>query len=421
LACLIFSFAFSFFSFFAVLQSSGGAPSQQTRHARRLYVGGLGDALEREVEEYFSRIIKASVTDPTSAASRLPNPVLSVYLNPERKFAFVEFCSIELANALVELGDQGLQFRGNLMLKLRRPDDYKPEVLPPEIRHKKEPLDYTKLPLSAPRMVYSTVQTVGAGGAAASVLMAAPAPGSGSNAQLMPVAANGVMLWKLYLGNLPPQMTEAQLFELVSAFGVVKKLEVPKQSDTGLPRGYAFLEYQEQSQELVDRAIAGLDGLQVGDKRLSASRAKASTAAAASTLGVPINAVAAAGFGGPTAAPSSSSSGAASMLPFAPSSGSKVALLENMVSIEEDLATEQARGAFIAEVVAECVKYGPLHDIVVPPRGAPGEGRCFLEYKTPEGAQAALFALNGRQFGGRTIVGRQYDEAAYYGQKNYTL
>lgn len=387
-------------------QNSGaGLPSQQTRHARRLYVGGLGDALEKEVEEFFSRIVKQSVgQDPNSAASRLPNTVLSVYLNPERKFSFVEFCSIELANALVEAGEQGLLFRGSMQLKIRRPDDYKPDTLPAEIRHKKEPLDYSKMPLAAPRLLLPS----SSGGNPADAAAAAAALAS-------TVSANGVMLFKIYLGNLPSQLTEPQLLELVSAFGPVKKLEVPKNSETGLPRGYAFLEYAEASADLVDRAIAGLNGLQVGDKTLSASRAKASTAAAASTLGVPITALSAAA---PFAAPASSYGvgGAA-----AGSHGSsRVALLEDMVSVSEDLATEAAREAFIREVVVEAVKMGPLTDIVVPPRGAPGEGRCFLEYATGEGAATALRALVGRQFGGRVIRGRPYDEGAYR-LKNYVL
>ena len=75
-----------------------GAPSQQTRHARRLYVGGLGESTEREIGEFFSDLVRNAAVTPPKA-----NPVLSVYINAERKFAFVEFSSIELANAIMQV------------------------------------------------------------------------------------------------------------------------------------------------------------------------------------------------------------------------------------------------------------------------------------------------------------------------------
>lgn len=63
------------------------APTQQTRHARRIYVGGLEAVPEQEIAELFTAIIRVTMLTP------LPDtvsPVLSVYINPERKFAFVE-------------------------------------------------------------------------------------------------------------------------------------------------------------------------------------------------------------------------------------------------------------------------------------------------------------------------------------------
>jgi RNA recognition motif-containing protein len=81
----------------------GGAPSQQTRHARRLYVGGLSEVPEREIEEFFADLVKKSIINKANIRG---NPILSVYLNPERKFAFVEFNSIELANAFLDVGCQ---------------------------------------------------------------------------------------------------------------------------------------------------------------------------------------------------------------------------------------------------------------------------------------------------------------------------
>lgn len=94
------------------------AAKQRLRNGRRLYVGNLGEASEAEIERFFADLVfRIAVTPPKSA------PILSVYINAERKFAFVEFCSIELANAFVAL--DGLVWNGT-PLKIRRPVDYNP-------------------------------------------------------------------------------------------------------------------------------------------------------------------------------------------------------------------------------------------------------------------------------------------------------
>lgn len=79
---------------------------QRLRNGRRLYVGNLGEATEQEVERYFADLVyRIAITPPKSA------PILSVYISAERKFAFVEFCSIELANAIVQVRFSGLRER----------------------------------------------------------------------------------------------------------------------------------------------------------------------------------------------------------------------------------------------------------------------------------------------------------------------
>jgi splicing factor U2AF subunit len=363
-----------------------GAPSQQTRHARRLYVGGVGDAPEKEIEAFFAELVHtASVRPPQS------NPILSVYLNTERKFAFVEFNSIELANTFVEL--DGLLFKGH-PVKIRRPDDYNPSILPPEVRDLKEPVDYSKLPLSQP---------VGAGGRPGG----AGGPGGGGG---------GPNPNRIYIGQIPPALTEVQLHELVSAFGAIRKLDVPKHPEGG-PRGYAFVEYADPS--VTDTAIAALDGLAVGDKKLSVSRAKVSQAGAPAGPGMPggggpagfppammapgVGAGAGgyapqAGYGGPPA-------GYAAPAPQAPAGGGRVVILDQMVTPDE-LVVESSYRDILEEIATECGRYGHLMDIKIPRPPEPGTGQVFLVYAEPSGAAAALQALVGRQFSGRFITGR---------------
>jgi splicing factor U2AF 65 kDa subunit len=102
---------------------------QQTRHARRLYVGGIPNTSgEQDIAQYFRDILKRSLS-PSESDGR--DPVVSVYLNREKCFAFVELTSIELTSACCQL--DGLQFKGN-SLRIRRPNDFIPEQMPRDLK-----------------------------------------------------------------------------------------------------------------------------------------------------------------------------------------------------------------------------------------------------------------------------------------------
>ena len=65
------------------------------------------------------------------------NPVMTVYINRERNFAFVELNTIELTTACLQL--DGIKFNGQ-SLRIRRPNDYNPSVVPPYVRNIRPPL-----------------------------------------------------------------------------------------------------------------------------------------------------------------------------------------------------------------------------------------------------------------------------------------
>lgn len=101
---------------------------QQTRHARRLYVGGIPQtASENDIAEYFRDILKRALP-PDQATTR--DPVISVYMKREKCFAFVELISIELTSACCQL--DGLQFQGQ-SLRIRRPNDFIPAQMPRDL------------------------------------------------------------------------------------------------------------------------------------------------------------------------------------------------------------------------------------------------------------------------------------------------
>ena len=105
------------------------AAAMQTRHARRIYVGGIpARVTEIEIANFFNDVVARAL-----APARLDGPpVVKVYLNLEKCYAFVEFTTIELCTACMQL--DGLRFdhyTGPTTLRVRRPNDYRPELLPP--------------------------------------------------------------------------------------------------------------------------------------------------------------------------------------------------------------------------------------------------------------------------------------------------
>jgi len=220
----------------------------------------VGDAGEKEIEEYFAALARGSCLRPALRGAEAPNPILSVYVNAERKFAFVEFSTLELANTFADF--DGLLFRG-APLRVRRPDDFDASALTAEQRERKEPVDLSALPLSQPPSIAASLGGGGSGGHSGG--------GGGGGGRGMAGGAGAPNPHRLYIGNIPGALTEVQLRELVSAFGAIHKLDVPRQPDGGM-RGYAFAEYADAA--VTDVAISALDGLAVGDKKLSVSRAK---------------------------------------------------------------------------------------------------------------------------------------------------
>ncbi|KAE8695910.1 Splicing factor U2af large subunit B [Hibiscus syriacus] len=111
-------------------QQFGGLPlmpvqamtQQATRHARRVYVGGLSPtANEQSVATFFSQVM-AAIGGNTAGPG---DAVVNVYINHEKKFAFVEMRSVEEASNAMAL--DGIIFEG-APVKVRRPSDYNPSL-----------------------------------------------------------------------------------------------------------------------------------------------------------------------------------------------------------------------------------------------------------------------------------------------------
>jgi len=77
---------------------------------------------------------------------------------------------------------------------------------------------------------------------------------------------------KLYVGNLPYDVTEEGLRELFSQSGTVVSVALIKDRDSGRSKGFGFVEMS--SQQEAEAAIRALNGRTHGDRELSISIAR---------------------------------------------------------------------------------------------------------------------------------------------------
>jgi len=362
---------------FMGMMGGGGlnnANLQQTRHARRLYVGGVQNVTEEELKVFFNHIIDLALGEPTEGG-----PVLSVYINLERAFAFVELKSIELTTACMAL--DGLRFR-DLQLKIRRPSDYNPALLAPS----NEPIP--SLNLHALGVVSTNVP-------------------DGPN--------------KIFVGGLPYHLQEEQVRELLQAFGALKAFHLVREPGSNTSKGYGFCEYVDQS--VTQKACEGLNGMTLGDKTLTVKMATnqrtmgeiqgmpgLNMMMTPQSIGLTVQEQLAQAMSGSfavspnlaaqTAQTAAQGALAAAMKP------TKVLVLMNMIG-EDDLTDDNEYEDILEDIRDECGKYGQVVQVVIPRPGSTystsAVGKCYIQYTAEHMSQTAAVALAGRQFGTRVV------------------
>lgn len=77
---------------------------------------------------------------------------------------------------------------------------------------------------------------------------------------------------KLYVGNLPYEVGEAELQELFAQFGAVDSVNVMRDNATGRARGFAFVEMTTNAE--AEAAASGLNGHELGGRALTVNEAK---------------------------------------------------------------------------------------------------------------------------------------------------
>ncbi|XP_076894353.1 splicing factor U2af large subunit A-like isoform X2 [Bidens hawaiensis] len=336
---------------------------QATRHARRVYVGGLSpSANEQTVATFFSHVM-AAIGGNTAGPG---DAVVNVYINHEKKFAFVEMRSVEEASNAMSL--DGIIFEG-APVKVRRPSDYNPSL-------------------------------------AAALGPSQPNPNLNLAAVgLTPGSAGGLEgPDRIFVGGLPYYFTEAQVRELLESFGALKGFDLVKDRETGNSKGYAFCVYQDLS--VTDIACAALNGIKMGDKTLTVRRANQGQIQPNS--------------GQESILLHAQQQIAMQRMMLQPGAigistpPTKVLSLTQVVT-EEELINDEDYEDILEDMKVECGKLGSLVNVVIPrpnPNGQPvaGIGKVFLEYADTESSTKARAGLNGRKFGGNQVVASFYPE-----------
>ncbi|NWX08367.1 U2AF2 factor, partial [Caloenas nicobarica] len=239
------------------------------------------------------------------------NPVLAVQINQDKNFAFLEFRSVDETTQAMAF--DGIIFQGQ-SLKIRRPHDYQP------------------LPgMSENPSVYVPV------------LGGVPRSQGG-----FPSSRGGP-----HVPRTPPNSVPPQVKELLTSFGPLKAFNLVKDSATGLSKGYAFCEYVDIN--VTDQAIAGLNGMQLGDKKLLVQRASVGAKNATLVRGHTINQT-------PVTLQVPGLVGTAVTVGGHPT---EVLCLLNMV-LPEELLDDEEYEEIVEDVRDECGKYGAVKSIEIP-------------------------------------------------------
>lgn len=76
----------------------------------------------------------------------------------------------------------------------------------------------------------------------------------------------------IYVGNLPPSVSEDTLRSLFAAYGQISSVRIIKDKFSGQPRGFGFVEMPDNSE--AENAIAQLNGAELEGSRLRVNEAR---------------------------------------------------------------------------------------------------------------------------------------------------
>mmetsp|Transcript_2284 Transcript_2284/g.3056 ORF Transcript_2284/g.3056 Transcript_2284/m.3056 type:complete len:414 (+) Transcript_2284:178-1419(+) len=348
---------------------------QQTKHSRCIYVGGVGHVPQADLFQFWNAVVNKCMGDDNR------NAVLSVYVNAMRNFAFVEFDSMQIATCCMDL--DGISYNGQ-PINIRRPKNYNAElarILPNPINTEKDEEVMKKFNPEAVGIETTGLRTV---------------CDEGPN--------------KIYVGNLPPHLPNAHIQELLEAVGgKLKALQVVRNVNTGLSKGYGFCEFEDHSK--TEQAIKDLSGLDVGNgKLLIVKRALVGNESLVYSPTTPTGV----SVGSSNAAPISPV--AAEIREISNDVPTRILVLTNMIT-DEELRNPVEYNEIKRDIQSECSNYGKVLSFRLPrmnqTKNQDHVAKVFVEYKTVEEAKKARKNIEGRSFAQRTIGCRYMSEREF--------
>ncbi|KAG2225584.1 hypothetical protein INT45_013695 [Circinella minor] len=340
------------------------------RQARRLYVGQIPFEIDEQgMADFFNSTMQNLATEEG-------DPVVSVQINHDKNYAFVEFQTPEQATAA--MGYDGITFQTQT-LKIRRPKDYHPPGGP----------DYNNNTQPQPHHQHHHHN----------------ADSSMGQTTAVPDTPN-----KIFIGGLPVYLNEEQVVELLKSFGELRAFNLVKDPTTNQSKGFAFCEYADPN--VTDLACQGLNNMELGEKRLVVQRA---------SVGAKQGDMHTSGGNNNNNNNNTGGTSGNMSLPFVPSTvtdeeATRVLQLMNMVTPDE-LEDDEEYQDIWEDIAEECSKFGKMLDMKIPRpqngQNVPGLGKIFVRYETKEEALVGLRALAGRKFADRTVVTSFVDEDDY--------
>ena len=80
------------------------------------------------------------------------------------------------------------------------------------------------------------------------------------------------MAKKIYVGNFPFQTTETDLNNMFGAIGQVESVQIITDRDSGRSKGFGFVQMADEA--AAEKAIAELNGQEIGGRKLIVNEAK---------------------------------------------------------------------------------------------------------------------------------------------------
>lgn len=373
-----------------VLQLNRNSYEMETdKKQRKLYIGNIpANCKQEDIIDFFNKVLLTLIKD-TSLDIKLGDvqlmPVLKCDIfNIDSRFCFLEFRTAEITSLSLRM--DGVSFN-NYTLRLGRPHDY----IPPPGGDPAFTSEFADID-------FKIIETLK----------------QNRNTQ----SKSSDDEHKLYIQNLPHDLKDDQIKDILEQFGKLKAFNIIKDPNTGLNKGYGFFEYEDTNCTQV--AIHALNGFVCGHNILNVKKA-----ASNKNQNTQNNV-------------SGNSEGYVSLLRGSISQKilsnsiiglqvqasrkvgekpSRVVQLTNII-FQEDLLIDSQYDEILKEIKEEAEKYGPLQSVVIPKPNldltyTEGVGKVFLYYFDETTARKAQYMLNGRLFEKRVICAAFYSEELF--------